>query len=95
MEQSPLFILIRFTGIARLPDGGKALVLRRDDMRFHLKEIFGDEVLNLFVTTHDQPQHRRLHAPHGEHALIARITPKNGVRAGHIDAVQPVGAGAG
>jgi hypothetical protein len=36
-------------------------------MRFHFKEIFGDEVLNLFITTHHQPQHRRLHAAHGEY----------------------------
>ena len=95
VQQTPLFILVRFTGIARLPDGGKAFVLRRNDMRFHFKEIFGDEVLNLFITTHHQPQHRRLHAPHGKYALIARVAPKNGVCAGHVDAVQPVGAGAG
>ncbi len=64
-------------------------------MRFHFKEIFGDEVLNLFITTHDQPQHRRLHAPHGEHALIARVAPEDGVGAGHVDTVQPVRARAG
>ena len=61
-------------------------------MRFHFKEIFGDEVLNLFITTHHQPQHRRLHAAHGEYPLIARITPEDGVGAGHVDPVQPVSA---
>ena len=36
--------------------------------------------------------HRRLHAPHGEHALIARVAPEDGVGAGHVDPVQPVSA---
>ena len=95
VQQPPLFILIRFAGIAWLPDGGKALVFRRDDMRFNLKEIFGDEILNLFVTTHHQPQHRRLHTPDGEDALITGITPQNGVGAGHVDPVKPVRTSAG
>ena len=59
-------------------------------MRFHFKEIFGDEVFNLFIATHNQAEHRRLYAPDREHTLIACVSPKNGVSTGHIDAVQPV-----
>ncbi|CNT64214.1 Uncharacterised protein [Salmonella enterica subsp. enterica serovar Bovismorbificans] len=65
MKQAPLFILIRFARLARLPDSGKTLVGRRNDVRLHFKEVFGDEVLNLFVSPHHQPQYRRLHASHG------------------------------
>ncbi len=64
-------------------------------MRFDVKEIFGDEVLDLFIATHHQPQHRRLYATNRQHSLIAGITPENGVGAGHVDAIQPVGASAG
>ena len=59
-------------------------------MRFHFEEVFGDEVLYLFIATHNQPEHRRLYAPDRKYALIARVTSKNGVSARHIDTVQPV-----
>ncbi|MNP50619.1 hypothetical protein D3C76_1448940 [compost metagenome] len=94
MQQAPLFILIRFAGLARLPDGGKTFVLRGNDVGFHFEEIFGDKVLDLFIAAHHQPQHRSLDATHREHPLITGVTPENGVGAGHVDAVQPVGAGA-
>ena len=60
-------------------------------MRFDFKEIFRDEVFNLFVAAHHQPKHWRLHAPNGKYPLVASITPQNGICAGHINAVQPVG----
>lgn len=60
-------------------------------MRFDLKEIFRHEVFNFFVAAHYQPEHRRLHASNGKYALIASIATENGIRAGHIDTVQPVG----
>ncbi len=91
VEQTPLFILMRLAGLARLPERGKALLFRRDDMRLHLKEIFGDKVLNLFIAAHHQPQHRRLDAPYREHPLVARVAPQQRPGAGHIDAVKPVG----
>jgi len=45
-------------------------------MRFDFEEVFGDEIFDLFVATHHQPQHRGLNAPNGEHAVIARIAPQ-------------------
>ena len=59
-------------------------------MRLYLKEVFGDKVFNLFITTHNQSEHRRLYAPDRKYALIARVTSENGVSARHIDTVQPV-----
>ena len=95
MQQTPLFILIRFAGIARHPGGNETLILRRHDMRLDVKEIFGDEILNLFITPHDQPQHRRLHPPDRQHPLVAGIAAEQRIGAGHVNPVQPVGAGAG
>ena len=62
-------------------------------MRFDFKEIFRHEVFNLFVAAHHQSEYGRLHASHGKYALITGIATENGVSAGHIDAVQPVGSG--
>ena len=92
MQQAPFFILVRFAGFARHPGRDKALLLRRDDMRFDIEEVFGDEVFNLFIAAHHQAEHRGLHPPHGEHPLIAGVAPQQGIGPGHIDAVQPVGA---
>ena len=93
MQQAPFFILVRFAGFARHPGGDKTLLLRRDDMRLHVEEIFGDEIFNLFIAKDHQAKYRGLHPPHREHPLIAGVAPQQGVGAGHIDAVQPVGAG--
>ncbi|CCK14062.1 hypothetical protein BN136_72 [Cronobacter universalis NCTC 9529] len=95
VEEPPFFILIRLAGLARLPERGEALLRGRNDVRFDLKEIFGDEVFNLFVAPHHQPQHGRLDAAYREHALIARVLPEQRPGARHVNAVQPVGAGAG
>ncbi|MNC12051.1 hypothetical protein D3C75_597640 [compost metagenome] len=93
MQQAPFFVLIRFARFAWLPRCDKTFIGRCNDVRFDFEEIFSDEILNFFVATHHQPEYRRLHAPDGEHTLITRITPKNGVSAGHVDAVKPVGTG--
>ncbi|CCJ97842.1 hypothetical protein BN130_327 [Cronobacter malonaticus 507] len=95
VEEPPFFILIRLAGLAWLPEGGKALLRGRNDVRFDLKEIFGDEVFNLFVAPHHQPQHRRLDAAYREHALVARVLPEQRPGARHVNAVKPVRAGAG
>lgn len=67
MQQAPFFILVRFAGFARHPGGDKTLLLRRDDMRLHVEEIFGDEIFNLFIATDHQAKYRGLHPPHREH----------------------------
>ena len=64
-------------------------------MCFHFKKIFGNEVFDLFIASDNQPEYRRLYAPDGEHPLITGVTPENGIRTGHVDAVQPVRAGTG
>ncbi len=61
-------------------------------MRLHLEEVFGNEVFNFFIATHNQSEHRRLHAPDRKYALITRVTPQNGISARHVDTVQPVRA---
>ena len=91
MQQTPFFILIRFAGFAWHPGGDKTFLLRRDDMRLHVEEVFGDEVFNLFITANHQAKYRGLHPPHGQYPLIAGVTPQQSIGAGHIDAVQPVG----
>ncbi|SAJ31479.1 Uncharacterised protein [Enterobacter cloacae] len=62
-------------------------------MRFDFEEVFGDEIFDLFVATHHQPQHRCLDTTDGEYALITRVAPENGVGTGHVDPVQPVRTG--
>ena len=59
-------------------------------MCFDFKEVFRHEVFNLFIAAHHQPKHGRLHASHGKHTLITGIAAENGIRTGHINAVQPV-----
>ncbi len=92
MQQPPLFILPGFAGVAGHPAGDEALLVRRDDMGFDFEVIFRDEVFDLFVTAHHQTQHRRLHAAHRQHAVIARVAPQQRPGARHIDTVKPVGA---
>ena len=87
MQQSPLFILVRFTGLAGHPGGDKTLILGGNDMRLDVEEVFSDEVFNLFIAAYHQAKHRRLHAPDREYPLVTRVTAKDGVRAGHIDPV--------
>lgn len=67
MQQTPFFILIRFAGFAWHPGGDKTFLLRRDDMRLHVEEVFGDEVFNLFITANHQAKYRGLHPPHGQY----------------------------
>ena len=62
MQQPSLFILVGFAGLAGDPGGDKTLLLRGDDMRLHVEEVFGDEVFNLFIAAYNQAKHRRLHA---------------------------------
>ncbi|MNH08507.1 hypothetical protein D3C73_894300 [compost metagenome] len=76
-----------------MPQGDKTFVFRRHDVRFNLEEVLRDKIFNIFVTPDDQPQHRCLHPAHRQHAIITGITPQNGVGTGHVDAIQPVGAG--
>ena len=52
----------------------------------------GREAGYLPVAFHHQTQGRRLHPAHGEHALVPPVHQRAG--AGHVDADQPVGAGA-
>ena len=59
-------------------------------MRFYLEEIFGDEVFNLFIATHNQAEHRRLYTTNREDALVPCVAPENSVGSRHIDTVQPV-----
>ncbi|CAH0242440.1 hypothetical protein SRABI106_02434 [Rahnella aquatilis] len=95
VQQSPFFILIRLAGITRLPQRDKTLFGRCDDMRFYFKEIFRHEVFDIFIATDHQSENRGLYASDGEHAVVTGVAPQNGVGAGHIDAVKPVGTGAG
>ena len=92
MQQSPLFILPGFAGVAGLPKRDETLLFGRHDMRFDFKVIFGNEVLDLFIAPHHQPQHRRLHPADRQYAVIAGVAAQQRPCAGHIDAVQPVGA---
>ena len=61
----------------------------------HLVEGFGDEGLDLEIPAHHQPQQRGLHPPHREQLAAARLAPQQGVGAGHVDAIEPVGPTAG
>ena len=95
VEHPPLLILPRQAGFRWQPLGGEALVAIGQQMGQHLVEGFGDEGLDLEIPPHHQPQQRGLHPANREQLAATGLAAEQGIGAGHVDAVEPVGPTAG
>ncbi len=95
IEHPPLLILPRQAGFRWQPLGGEALVAIGQQMGQHLVEGFGHEGLDLEIPPHHQPEQRGLHPTDREQLAATGLAPEQGIGAGHVDAVEPVGPTAG
>ena len=95
VEHPPLLVLPGRTGLGRQPLGAEPFVALRHHMGQHLVEGFGHEGVYLEIPPHHQPQQRRLHPTDRQQLAAAGLAPKQGVGAGHVDAIEPVCAAAG
>ncbi len=91
VEHPPLLVLPRQASFGRQPLGGEALVAIGQQMGQHLVEGFGDEGLDLEIPPHHQPEQRGLYTTDREQLAATGLAPEQGVGAGHVDAVEPVG----
>ena len=76
---------------ARPPNGGEGLSGAGDvgeDREVGLRH----ELLDFEIATDDQPQERCLNAADGENAVVAAAAAEHRVEAGHVEAVEPIGA---
>ncbi len=86
--------LVQAMGLAGDPPGLQGAGADAQVSPQHIEGV-GREMTDLLIAAHHQAKHRRLHASHRQHAIVARLAADQGPGAGQVDAVQPVGAGAG